>query len=398
MHKMPDKEFPRYVVSITAIQTDEAREKVISFLTEGALMQAPLTIAGLMDRLPLVVTRQADWQSAQSLKQQLEGFSAEIVVEPLTVPDTQDSLSQMLSAMQAAPVPQAGPTSMPATLPPGAQCSMHQAKPAQAICTRCGDFICEACNFGTEGRDYCPSCIPIIYRQWQQNRRGLPWDMRKQIGFFRGIAQTIRLLLSHPTEFFGKMRMTGGYSSPIWFAVSVSLVIALINSGTWWLVRPVLPGMDQMFPFNSESIWWAYNAGSLFLAATLGTLFMLGLYTGVYYMGAYILGVRTRLETVFRITAFVSGSIEIFSVIAYPLTQMFATDIYMLPVAGLGSLIFLAMHITYMYFGYKVVLQLPKGKAVLGAFSLIIFAILFMVVVAGLVMIIVLIGEFASPF
>ncbi len=381
-------ESSRYIVSITAIADMAACEEILPFLSGRAGLKAPRTVEGLMAGLPLVLTSQADMDKAQWLKQELESLSAEVAVDSLADYATPGSLREMSVLMQAEPLTKPVQVEKTPSLPPGAYCSKHPEKPAGAVCMRCGDFICDTCDVGPEGQNYCENCLPIVFKQWQRNRKGLPWDMRKQIGFFRSIYRTIRLLLFRPTEFFGKMNLTGGYRSPLWYAVAIALCVVPLNLITLWLTKPALEGMSFTFPFYNGVIRWAYDSGLLVLEATVGTAIMLGINSVVYYIGAYILGARMRLETVFRITAFVSGSLAIFSFILYPLEQMFEVNFYIFPLIVSGGLILLAMHITYMYFGFKIVLQLPKGKAILASFSIFAFTV-FLVILFAIIFVII---------
>lgn len=82
-------------------------------------------------------------------------------------------------------------------LPAGASCAVHEGASASFLCTRCGSFGCEACEFTRLAkREVCVACA----------QKGLgepiPWERRKELGTWRSFWQTVRLASRSPTRFF----------------------------------------------------------------------------------------------------------------------------------------------------------------------------------------------------
>lgn len=65
--------------------------------------------------------------------------------------------------------PAASPDLDEITLPPtqqaGALCARHIENPAEALCERCGDYMCRICAVPIEGRLYCPGCFDTLYQR-----------------------------------------------------------------------------------------------------------------------------------------------------------------------------------------------------------------------------------------
>lgn len=54
---------------------------------------------------------------------------------------------------------------LPPTHQPGALCARHIENPAEALCERCGDYMCRICAVPIEGRLYCPGCFDTLYQR-----------------------------------------------------------------------------------------------------------------------------------------------------------------------------------------------------------------------------------------
>jgi hypothetical protein len=79
----------------------------------------------------------------------------------------------------------------------GTPCAVHTDESAAFVCIRCGSFGCAACAFSPlRERTICKTCA----------ERGLaepiPWERRKELGFWKALSQTTRAVCARPTRFF----------------------------------------------------------------------------------------------------------------------------------------------------------------------------------------------------
>lgn len=81
-------------------------------------------------------------------------------------------------------------------LPPGATCAVHEIT-ATFVCTRCGTFGCAACVFSPVRRsEVCRACAAGGLEE------AIPWERWRELGAFKALLATARLVLRSPTAFF----------------------------------------------------------------------------------------------------------------------------------------------------------------------------------------------------
>lgn len=98
-------------------------------------------------------------------------------------------------------------------VPAGAVCAVHPDTPATATCKRCGSFACNSCAvFDPDGTVICASCVP-------KGAAALPWEKRRELGFFRAWWQTTKAVMFHPQEALRGPPTDLGYGSPLLFAI-----------------------------------------------------------------------------------------------------------------------------------------------------------------------------------
>ncbi len=122
-----------------------------------------------------------------------------------------------------------------------AVCARHDTAAAQAVCQRCGDHLCTSCSaFGCE-ESSCPHRGPVVGGDlWSVP---VPWEARRDLGWFAAIAHTWRRSLLDPWRFFQDLPAVG--RGPLHYGV----VVGTLGMGTGGLalslarpelVRPVL--------------------------------------------------------------------------------------------------------------------------------------------------------------
>ncbi len=415
----------KYTVSIIELPTEESRHGAFNFFSQRLSGKSADEIMGYLAKLPLVITRQADSPGATALQQQLEALGARVLVEPALTPtvETPAPATPAAATPPATTPPAAAPEQYTTTPPqppnmpgpepprqnvagipissaaavnrqpaPGSVCSRHTNVHASAICARCGDFVCSTCAFAMGNYQYCPQCAPIVYNQWQTQSRGLPWDYRGELGVVKSIIQTVKLLFKEPATFFTQMRLNGGYSSPIYFSLYISIVYIVPLLFTSMAGGFSGPG----FGFGiAMLIIFVPVMFVVYVAMTIVGLFIGGL---IYYLAAYLLGARLPFESVFRMSVFVTQSLNLVFMLFNALGQIGQIGPMLSPgaigmmlmvvfsiVMVLAALVYLVLQIYYMYLGGKFILRLSQGRALLFGFSPIIFGITFIMALGILV-------------
>lgn len=87
----------------------------------------------------------------------------------------------------------------------------------------------------------------------------LPWEDRERRGFFPALVETVKLLVTSPTEAFARVRESGDYLSPLLFAVLIGWVMGIIGQIWSLLFQGAWVGM---FPAEMRDQMGAMMAGS----------------------------------------------------------------------------------------------------------------------------------------
>ena len=109
-------------------------------------------------------------------------------------------------------------------LAPGAVCAVHPERSARLVCTRCGSYGCEACAFSAvAGREICRTCAA------QGLAEPLPWEQRKELGWWRAYWRTTQLVMLEPTRTFRTPSTENGITGSILFgALAYTLGQAIV--------------------------------------------------------------------------------------------------------------------------------------------------------------------------
>ncbi len=96
----------------------------------------------------------------------------------------------------------------PPDLPEGACCAWHPQARATFVCGRCGNYGCPHCVYGEqeEGRTVCTTCGP---------REAIPWERRRELGWWKAFWQTTKQASRTPTAFFRAQQLEAGSVAPI---------------------------------------------------------------------------------------------------------------------------------------------------------------------------------------
>lgn len=95
----------------------------------------------------------------------------------------------------------------PPEVPDGACCAWHPQAKATFLCDRCGNYGCETCVYGvSDGRTVCTTCGP---------REAIPWERRRELGWWKAFWQTTKQASRTPTAFFRAKQLEAGAIAPV---------------------------------------------------------------------------------------------------------------------------------------------------------------------------------------
>jgi hypothetical protein len=180
----------------------------------------------------------------------------------------------------------------------------------------------------------------------------LPWEDRERLGFFPALFETIKLLVTSPTEAYARARVSGDYLSPILYAVIIGWVMAIISQlwsllfqSTWITMVPA-DMRDQIGPMMATS------GASFLITLLLAPVFILiGLFiwSGILHLLVMMLGAHKQSTSGFEGT---------FRAVAYAYTSSLAQ---LIPLVG--GLIALVWMIILQVIGLVRMHRTTQGKA-----------------------------------
>ena len=111
-------------------------------------------------------------------------------------------------------------------LAPGAVCAVHPERSARLVCTRCGTYGCDECAFSAvAGREICRTCAAHGLFE------PLPWEQRKELGWWKAYWRTTKLVLFEPARTFRTPSTEDGITGSIFFgalAYTIGQTIVLV--------------------------------------------------------------------------------------------------------------------------------------------------------------------------
>jgi hypothetical protein len=98
----------------------------------------------------------------------------------------------------------------------GTPCAVHGERDAVFVCVRCGNFACADCAFSPLGdKTICAACAS----------RGLPepipWERRRELGFWRALHRTTRAVCFSPTRFFRTPFVAPDMSGSLYYGAAI---------------------------------------------------------------------------------------------------------------------------------------------------------------------------------
>jgi hypothetical protein len=189
------------------------------------------------------------------------------------------------------------------------------------FCPNCGQEV-------AEGQIFCQHCGARLAEEAGQalteavhvsgGREKTPWEDRETRGFLGGLFKTLNETLFRPSEFFKKMKVTGGLTDPLLFALIIGMV-GLMFSYFWQIsLKSVMQDMvPAMQAAAGQHIF--QGVGMAILAFFSPFLIILGLFisSGILHLFLMMVkGARHGYEATFRVVAY-GYSANIFLVIPF---------------------------------------------------------------------------------
>jgi hypothetical protein len=140
-------------------------------------------------------------------------------------------------------------------------------------------------------------------------RTGLPWEHRRERGFFNAFIETLTMVLTRPAEAFSVMKRDGGLGEP--------LIYALIGGWLGGIVSFLFSlGFQSVGLFadrhnNGLAAMAGMGIGSVVIIILLPLFIVIGLFIGsaiVHLCLMIVGGANQSFETTFRVLAFSQGS------------------------------------------------------------------------------------------
>lgn len=143
------------------------------------------------------------------------------------------------------------------------------------------------------------------------------WERRKEVGLFSALFESIKQVLTLPSNTFATMPKTGGLAGPLLYNVILSTIGAFFAFGYQMIMMIVNPeSMEQEFAGFSMGI--ALVIGFFALLFLLPIFLIIGSFIGaaVLHFCLWIVGgARHPFETTFRVLCYAQGSTSILQVI-----------------------------------------------------------------------------------
>src|SRR5262245_23789781 len=150
-----------------------------------------------------------------------------------------------------------------------------------------------------------PSAAPSVTAV--AGRTGLPWEHRRERGFFNAFIETLTMVLTRPAEAFSVMKREGGLGEP--------LIYALIGGCLGGIVSALFSlGFQSIGLFADKNNSLAAMTGmgigfGTIILVPLGIVIFLFIWSGLAHLCLMIFGGANQpFETTFRVFAFTQGS------------------------------------------------------------------------------------------
>lgn len=176
-------------------------------------------------------------------------------------------------------------------------------------------MFCPYCsNEVNDGQLFCHVCgkrISPAPEAGVPGRARTPWEDRQQLGFFNGLAATLRESLFSPGDFFRRMHVTGGIADPLLYAMIVG-VVGIMVLYVWQIIfQDAFHGYLPSDMQGAGAIDMFSGMGIAFLAIFMPFLIILSLFLWsgtLHLLLMMVRGANNGFEATFRAVAYSYGA------------------------------------------------------------------------------------------
>ena len=165
------------------------------------------------------------------------------------------------------------------------------------------EYVCGNCagDIKNVKSGICPHCKT----PFELPPDSIPWEQRSSLGFVGAFTGTLILSLTKPREFFKRVPTTGGFSTPIIYALISGMIGTWLNLAWqmlfsyWGIIEPDAQSQDSLMGLN------------ILITVLSPIIIPLGLLagTGIIQLALMLLGVqKSNYETTFRVICYSSGA------------------------------------------------------------------------------------------
>ena len=182
----------------------------------------------------------------------------------------------------------------------GATCANHTDRPADALCSRCGDFVCGACyTLSAQGDILCNGCSTS-----QLVREPLAWEEREELGVVNAYWETTKGILFRPFDYLKRIEPHGPYGPAIVFSMISSFILGVGMACQTGAQFVAMSGADQGSGFGG------LGAGGNPLMGE-GLLAILGMMVGMVVVVPFInLGTSFITAGILHLAAMIVGAAQ----------------------------------------------------------------------------------------
>lgn len=182
----------------------------------------------------------------------------------------------------------------------------------------------------------------------------LPWEERDRLGIVEALVQTVRLLVTDPSEGFSRLRSDGDITSPILFGLILSWVSVLLSQIWQLMFRSAVRGMFHAFPRFEHFYSPPGVFGLVGVLVIWPVIFLVGLFigAGIVHLCLMLVGATNESPTGFE------GTLKVY---AYSQVAGLASIVPLL-----GGLVFAIWAVVLEVIGFALVHRTTQGRALLG--------------------------------
>jgi hypothetical protein len=210
--------------------------------------------------------------------------------------------------------------------PEGARCARHPEREAVSTCPRCGKPVCPACAIDLPSGRACPDCAARETAAGAGGPAGTPWERRREIGWGRGLRDTIAGVLFHPTGFFAAMPPAGGLEGPLTFVLLLSVIRTIASTAPTLVATGVYgavllpPGAEGLPPEVQALLRGGFTLGAFQICCSpLEALIEAFVGAGLLHLALLVTGgARRGFEATLRVVCY-AGAFGAVAVALLPL-------------------------------------------------------------------------------